>query len=112
VCEVIMEMSRRLVILVGVLAVALVVTGMVFWKSDPSAEGGAESLEGWPDQLSMSCTSCGHSFEISSREYVGGIKSAKAGTGSSFVCPECGGNSVGRTENLGRKRDRYSRSGE
>jgi predicted RNA-binding Zn-ribbon protein involved in translation (DUF1610 family) len=107
-----MEMSRRLVILVGVLAVALVVIGMVFWKSDPSTVGGAESLEGWPDQLSMSCTSCGHSFEISSREYVGGVKSAKAGSGLSLVCPGCGGDSVVRTESLGRKRDRYGRSGE
>ncbi|MCG8406034.1 MAG: hypothetical protein MI923_12630 [Phycisphaerales bacterium] len=83
-------------------AVGLMVLTVVAWRLWPSQERANDPYAGWPKTLSMTCISCSHRYDVSSKDYLAGIEAMRKGEPSVGNCPACKSHDVTRTDHLGR----------
>lgn len=80
----------------------LVIVVAVLWWQVALREH-AEGIEaGWPEKVSLTCLSCSHRFDVSSKQYLSGIAEMKKGAPSVATCLACKSQEVVRTDHLGR----------
>ena len=103
-----MRLPPRFVLPVGLgLAVILLVVALR-WRGNDEARNPANPPEGWPAQVSMTCTACSKVFDLPSSEYVAKMNDLTEDGKGPFACPACSSHDVVRSENL--KHDRRART--